>query len=104
MQKPIRTIGDPVLRRKCTKVKRFDDGLSRLIADLKDTLTAHAGLGLAAPQIGAPLRVMALRRDPDRYHRSTRKSRQPRPTTLPASRVASRFRACRLQLCGRSGQ
>ncbi len=53
-------VGDPVLRRTCEPVKRFDGELSRLLDDMKETLKNAEGAGLAAPQIGVSLRVVAV--------------------------------------------
>lgn len=47
----------PILRRKADTVVDFGQPLIDLIADLKDTVVTHKGLGLAAPQIGVSLRV-----------------------------------------------
>ncbi len=53
------TIGDPRLRQVSAPLERFDDPrLPELLQDLRDTMAAHAGAGLAAPQIGVPLRVV----------------------------------------------
>ncbi len=53
------TIGDPRLRQVSAPVERFDDpALSALLDDLRDTMAAADGAGLAAPQIGVPLRVV----------------------------------------------
>lgn len=53
------TIGDPRLRQVSAPVERFDDpALPALLDDLRDTMVANAGAGLAAPQIGVPLRVV----------------------------------------------
>ncbi|MDM7953549.1 MAG: peptide deformylase [Cyanobium sp. CZS 25K] len=53
------TIGDPRLRQVSAAVERFDDpALPELLQDLRDTMAACAGAGLAAPQIGVPLRVV----------------------------------------------
>jgi peptide deformylase len=51
---------DPVLRRTAAPVARVDDGVRELAARLLATLAAHAGFGLAAPQIGVARRVVAL--------------------------------------------
>lgn len=51
----IRTIikfGDPVLKKKSRVVEKFDDRLATLLDDMKDTMYAADGCGLAAPQIG----------------------------------------------------
>jgi len=54
---PIRLFGDPVLRRRALPVTSFDEGLATLAADMLETMYAAEGIGLAAPQIGVPLRV-----------------------------------------------
>jgi len=51
----------PVLRRKAAKVARIDDHVRNLAADLHDTLSNAAGVGLAAPQVGVSERVVAIR-------------------------------------------
>lgn len=57
---PIRKAPDPVLRQKAKKVRFFDASLERLIADMRETMHAAPGVGLAAPQVGVPLRVMVI--------------------------------------------
>jgi len=54
---PIRFFGDPVLREKAKPVETFDKELRTLVKDLTDTMIDAPGAGLAAPQIGVPLRV-----------------------------------------------
>jgi peptide deformylase len=56
--RPIVQIGDPVLKQVARKVHRIDDGVKRLIEDMVDSLHEVGGIGLAAPQIGVPLRVV----------------------------------------------
>jgi peptide deformylase len=52
---------EAALRRKCEPVEVMGRKAKRLIRDLKDTLAAHSnGVGLAAPQIGAHLRVVIV--------------------------------------------
>lgn len=58
--RPIVLLGDPVLRRKAVKVSRFDQSLQELVDDMIETLRDAPGLGLAAPQVGVPLRVVVL--------------------------------------------
>lgn len=53
-------IGDPVLRKKCEPVKAFDQELWRLLDDMKETLKKEEGAGLAAPQVGIPIRVVVV--------------------------------------------
>jgi peptide deformylase len=54
---PIRIVGDPVLHHPAAPVTSYDESLRSLIADMVDTNAAANGAGLAAPQIGVPLRV-----------------------------------------------
>ncbi len=58
MIREIVQVGDPVLREKCRPVTRFDEELFRLLDDMKDTLKAAEGAGLAAPQVGVPVRAV----------------------------------------------
>ena len=53
-------IGNPVLRETCKPVTRFDYELAALLDDLKDTVKREQGAGLAAPQIGVPVRVAVV--------------------------------------------
>ena len=58
--RPIRYLGDPVLRQPAKKVRQVDDAIRRLIADMIESMQAAQGVGLAAPQIGVPLRIVVL--------------------------------------------
>jgi peptide deformylase len=51
---------DPVLRQKAKKVSRIDGSIQRLIDDMIETMRRANGVGLAAPQIGVPLRVIVV--------------------------------------------
>jgi len=55
MNLEIKKYPDPVLRRKCQKVKVFDDQLKNLCLEMFETMETNKGLGLAAPQIGENL-------------------------------------------------
>jgi len=57
--RPLRYLGDPVLRTPCDLVTRFDDSLRRLVTDLLDTVQEPGRAGLAANQIGSSLAVFA---------------------------------------------
>jgi peptide deformylase len=57
--RPLRLLGDPVLRTPCERVVRFDDALARLVADLLDTVAEPGRAGLAANQIGSGLAVFS---------------------------------------------
>jgi len=57
----IRTVPDPVLRRKAKRVRTIDNSIKKLIADMRETLHAAPGrAGLAAPQVGVSLRVTVI--------------------------------------------
>ena len=58
--RPIRYLGDPVLRRRAKKASRVDDSIRRLVDDMIESMYAADGVGLAAPQIGVGLRVIVL--------------------------------------------
>lgn len=55
--RPIVYVGDPVLHAPCEPVKEFDDELRALVDDMFASMYAAEGVGLAANQIGVPLRV-----------------------------------------------
>lgn len=54
---PIRYYGDPVLRQPARTVKNFDGELVGLAQDMIETMHDDNGVGLAAPQVGVPLRM-----------------------------------------------
>ena len=64
-ERPLRLLGDPVLRTPCDPVVRFDDALARLVTDLLDTVQVPGRAGLAANQIGSSLTVFAYNVDED---------------------------------------
>jgi peptide deformylase len=57
--RPLRRLGDPLLRTPCEPVVRFDDALARLVTDLLDTVAEPGRAGLAANQIGSGLAVFS---------------------------------------------
>jgi peptide deformylase len=61
--RPILSFEHPVLREKAKKVARVDTSIQRLIDDLTQTMLAAPGAGLAANQIGVPLRVCVVKGD-----------------------------------------
>ena len=60
MIRPILRYGDRGLVTKAEPVTTFGDTLNRLIDDLVETMYAAPGIGLAAPQIGVPLRLFVV--------------------------------------------
>ncbi|MDL2273668.1 peptide deformylase [Oscillospiraceae bacterium OttesenSCG-928-G22] len=64
----LRTIlqdGDETLRKKSKKVTDFNERLHTLLDDMRETLLAANGLGLAAPQVGVLRRVVLVIDDED---------------------------------------
>ena len=57
---PIRAYGDPVLRKECEEIDENYPKLKELIADMYETMYASHGVGLAAPQIGVPIRLFVI--------------------------------------------
>ena len=59
MIRPVLRMGDPRLWQKSAPVEQFDTReLHDLLRDMRDTMAHLNGAGLAAPQIGVPLRVV----------------------------------------------
>lgn len=57
----VKQIPEPVLRQKAHKVKNHSqEYINQLKKDMIETMEANAGAGLAAPQIGVPLRMIAF--------------------------------------------
>ena len=61
--RPIREIGDPVLRTPADEVKAFDKDLAALVRDLEETVDHPGRAGLAGNQIGVGLRVFSYNVD-----------------------------------------
>ena len=58
---PIRHLHeDSVLRQKAKKVSHIDGSVQRLIDNMIETMHQASGVGLDAPQVGVPLRVIVL--------------------------------------------
>ena len=62
-ERPLRLLGDPLLRTPSDPVTRFDEVLSRLVTDLLETVQVPGRAGLAANQIGSSLAVFAYNVD-----------------------------------------
>ena len=60
MIRPILVVGNPVLRQKAKKVSQIDKPLQKLIDDMIETMKMAPGVGLAAPQVGVPLRLAVI--------------------------------------------
>ena len=57
---PINIVPDPVLRQKSKRVRTIDGSIKKLIGSMLDTMHSAGGVGLAAPQVGTPLRVIVI--------------------------------------------
>ncbi len=57
---PICVVPDPILRQKSKRVRSIDGSIHKLIGDMIETMHAAPGVGLAAPQVGIPLRVIVI--------------------------------------------
>ncbi len=53
-------VPDPRLKTVSTPVDTFDDDLKTLVSDMFETMYAAPGIGLAAIQVGVPLRVLVI--------------------------------------------
>jgi peptide deformylase len=60
MIRPILRYGERGLHERAADVTSFDDSLHRLIDDMIETMYAAPGIGLAATQVGVPLRVFVI--------------------------------------------
>jgi peptide deformylase len=64
----ILTVEHPTLRQRAKKVPRVDASIVRLLDDLAETMIAAPGAGLAAPQIGVPLRAFVVRGEENQHY------------------------------------
>lgn len=58
--KPLIILPDPLLRQVSKPVERFDENLRKFSADMLDTMYDAPGIGLAAIQVGEPLRMLVI--------------------------------------------
>lgn len=58
--RPVRIYGDPVLRERAREVTSVDDTLRQLVADMRETMHAYGGVGLAANQVGVAQRLLVV--------------------------------------------
>jgi len=56
---------NPVLRQKANQVKKVTVQIKQLALDMAETLEAHHGLGLAAPQVGQLLKIIVAKPGPN---------------------------------------
>src|SRR5919106_4329487 len=60
MLRPIVRYGDPVLHQPAQPVDAITPDIQTLIDDMVETMYAAPGIGLAAPQVGVPLRIFVV--------------------------------------------
>ena len=60
MLRNVLLFGDEILRRKAAEISAITPEVRRLAADMLETMYYHDGLGLAAPQVGVPLRLFVM--------------------------------------------
>jgi peptide deformylase len=60
MIRPIIRHGDEVLHRPALPVEAVTPDIQRLVDDMIETMYAAPGVGLAAPQVGQPLRIFVV--------------------------------------------
>lgn len=58
--KPLIILPDPVLRQVSKSVERIDEPLLKLADDMLETMYDAPGIGLAAIQVGEPLRMLVI--------------------------------------------
>src|SRR5207247_229607 len=58
--RPIVKYGHPMLHKPSEPVREIDGGIRRHLYDMVETMYAAPGIGLAAPQIAVPLRVIVV--------------------------------------------
>ncbi|WP_298904268.1 peptide deformylase [uncultured Psychroserpens sp.] len=61
---PVVAYGDPVLRKKAKAITKDYPNLDALIENMKETMYGAYGVGLAAPQIGLPVRIFLVDTEP----------------------------------------
>jgi peptide deformylase len=80
---PILTAPDPRLKKKSLPVEAVDAEIRRLMDDMLETMYDAPGIGLAAPQVGIPKRVIVL--DIDREDTKTGPLLMANPEIIEAS-------------------
>jgi len=61
---PIVAYGDPVLKKKAKEIDKDYPKLNELIENMYETMYGAYGVGLAAPQIGLPIRLFLVDTEP----------------------------------------
>ncbi|MCS7185532.1 MAG: peptide deformylase [Armatimonadetes bacterium] len=61
------TIGNPILRQKASPVGKITKAEKQIIDDMFETMGVNEGVGLAAPQIGIPKRIIVAQWEGEKY-------------------------------------
>ena len=56
----VRLYGDPILRQVAAPVREITPEIKQIIADMTETMWHQVGIGLAAPQVGLPHRILVM--------------------------------------------
>ncbi|OGZ18379.1 MAG: peptide deformylase [Candidatus Nealsonbacteria bacterium RBG_13_37_56] len=59
----VRKFKDPILKKRCWKVKKIDNKVKKLIIDMVQTMEESQGIGLAAPQVGVLKKIIVIKTD-----------------------------------------
>ena len=70
----IRTYPDPVLRKVAKPIDDINDDIIKLAEDMIETMRLFRGAGLAANQVGVPIRMIVLEPESDKKDRGNKKS------------------------------
>lgn len=57
---PVIAYGDPVLRKVGKEIEKDDPKVEALIENMFETMYASSGIGIAAPQVGVPVRLFIV--------------------------------------------
>ena len=60
MKYPVTVYGDPLLRKKAKEIKKDNETLNEIIENMWETMYFSDGVGLAAPQVGLPIRLFLV--------------------------------------------
>ena len=66
------TEGDEVLRKHCREVAEVTDRIRMTMEDMLETMRAHSGVGIAAPQVGVLRRMFVAEPEPGRVYGAER--------------------------------
>ena len=76
------TLPEPILRRKAKPVAKFDKNLQTLIDDMIETMREAPGVGLAAPQVNIPERLIVVEFAEEEAENEGAENAEPKPKQL----------------------